>query len=264
VEDPRGSRPGVGIGERELLLEIAQCPIVNACLSGPEPNPCRGVVEWQNLPTGPRWAPEPWSGHLSEAPILFLSSNPSAAAPGVPPGPYDVTAESTVDRIVGLFDGAFDEGGPHIEDGIRCVDAQGKRWSYVRFWASTKARARELLGSDPMPGLDYVITEVVHCGTRQESAVWNAQEQCVDRYLSRVLSLSPARVVVIFGALAAYAMREQLDQAARYGLHGPVRLADTDRWLLKLPHPNSRGVPKTVAAYVEAPDLAGLRAALQS
>jgi hypothetical protein len=169
-----------------------------------------------------------------------------------------------VDRIVGLFDGAFDEGGPHIEDGIRWVDAEGKRWPYVRFWASAKARARELLGRDPMPGLDYVITEVVHCGTRQESAVWEAQDQCVDRYLTRVLSVSPARLVVIFGALAAYALREHLDQAARYGLHGPVRLADADRWLLKLPHPNSRGVPKTVAAYVEAPDLAVLRATLQS
>jgi hypothetical protein len=91
---------------------------------------------------------------------------------------------------------------------------------------------------------------LLHCGTKQESAVWDAQEQCVDRYLSRVLSLSPARVVVIFGALAAYALRDHLDQAARYDLHGPVRLADADRWLLKLPLANSRGVPKTVAAEV--------------
>jgi hypothetical protein len=112
--------------------------------------------------------------------------------------------------------------------------------------------------------LHYVTTEVVHCGTRQETAVWEAQEQCVDRSLSRVLSLSPERVVVVFGALAAYALREHLDQAARYGLHGPVRLADADRWLLNLPHPNSRGVPKTINAYVDAPNLAVLRAALQS
>ena len=104
------------------------------------------------LPRVPRWALEPWSGHLGEAPILFLSSSPWAAAPGASTGPHDVTAESTVDPIVGLCDGALDEGGLRIEDGIRWLYAQAsagptsdsglrRRPGHVRSWAGTRCLA---------------------------------------------------------------------------------------------------------------------------
>ena len=262
--DPRAARSGLTDAERQLILTIARCPVVDACVRGGEANPCAGVVRWQGAGDGPRWPPEPWSGHLGEAPILFLSSNPSAADEGVRPGPLEVTATSSDDRIIGLFDGAFDAGGPHIQDGIRWVDGEGTVSPYVRYWASIKARAAELLGHAPVPGVDYALSEVVHCGTRHEAAVWEARTQCVELYLRRVLDISPACVVVLFGAHVAAALASVLPGGAPYGLHGPLTLADRDRWLVKLPHPNSRGTSKRVAAWLTPSQLAVLREALGS
>jgi hypothetical protein len=63
----------------DLLLEIVRCPNVQACLADPEKkHPCRKIVQSQGEKAAEHFqVPEPWSGHLETAPILFLSSNPS-------------------------------------------------------------------------------------------------------------------------------------------------------------------------------------------
>jgi hypothetical protein len=63
----------------DLLLEIARCPNFRACLANPEAeHACGEIVRSQNVKGRKDFqVPEPWSGHLETAPILFLSSNPS-------------------------------------------------------------------------------------------------------------------------------------------------------------------------------------------
>jgi hypothetical protein len=70
--------------------QIARCPVMVKCLSSRDPSsPCASVVLWQwqrltNLAPDDRirhWKdwhqlPEPWAGHLDQARILFVSSNP--------------------------------------------------------------------------------------------------------------------------------------------------------------------------------------------
>src|SRR5579872_2451025 len=94
---------------RQLALEIVGCPVVAAVLRGVE-SPCRSVVTFQKRPAAERWVPEPWSGHLDSAPILFLSSNPSSGDPDEPYRPDDLTASSGDEAILNTFDRAFDEG----------------------------------------------------------------------------------------------------------------------------------------------------------
>lgn len=70
-----------------LLLKVACCPVMEAILEGGA-GPCQQVVlaQWEHgFPReeiARRWRaehelPEPWSGDLTGAPILFVSSNPS-------------------------------------------------------------------------------------------------------------------------------------------------------------------------------------------
>jgi len=73
VMPPRADHGAVG-----LLLKVARCPNVERCLNGEVGHCCSKIVLSQGKESTSEFqSPEPWSGHLSVAPILFLSSNPS-------------------------------------------------------------------------------------------------------------------------------------------------------------------------------------------
>jgi hypothetical protein len=69
----------------------------------------------------------------------------------------------------------------------------------------------ELLGNDVCPGIDYVMSEVVHCKSHKEIGVKEALPECGKRYLKRVVTQSGARVVVGFGKFAADAVHQVFD-----------------------------------------------------
>lgn len=64
--------------EKTLLDEIVNCPHAQQCLGdSAAENLCRTIVEYQNTLSLQKFqVPEPWSGEIEKAPILFLSSNP--------------------------------------------------------------------------------------------------------------------------------------------------------------------------------------------
>src|SRR6266851_354016 len=105
---------------RRLATEIQRCPIVEAVLDG-EDGPCCQVVGYQSKNRDNRWyVPEPWTGHIASARILFISSNPSA---GEREEPFDpdrhMSRNDTDDDLFAAADGAFDVGPwPGIVDGI--------------------------------------------------------------------------------------------------------------------------------------------------
>jgi len=170
------------------------------------------------------------------------------------PVPGDLTASSDDAAIAHSFTDAFDDGQwIGIHDGTHLRAADGAVGDYVAYWGSCKARASELLGRPTRPGIDYALTEVVHCGSRHETGVRAAAAECVTRYLERVLGLSPAAVVVVVGSVARDICRAMVPGlAVSSHLAGPLRWAGRDRRILFLPHPNARGVPKGVAAFLGA------------
>ena len=71
-----------------LPLRIARCLVMEACLSDESySSPCRDIVlhQWPGVSREVRLArwkrehhlPDRWVGHLTVAPLLFLSSNPN-------------------------------------------------------------------------------------------------------------------------------------------------------------------------------------------
>lgn len=64
---------------KRLLLEIAGCPVAKSHFENSNfRSPCLDIVATQRAESWPTFqVPEPWSGNLTTAPILFLSSNPS-------------------------------------------------------------------------------------------------------------------------------------------------------------------------------------------
>ena len=124
-----------------------------ACLDAEQlSHPCAEVIgyQWQSIDAGTRTArwrgahqlPEPWAGHLSEAPILFVSSNPSIrgqfALDGLAAPTRDgITWNDSDEEIIDRFENAFDN---HIVD-ERPLERREARYPLLGVDQVSRARA---------------------------------------------------------------------------------------------------------------------------
>lgn len=245
---------------RNLLLAITRCPVAEATLRGGRSRARADIVGVQGVGLEEFQIPEPWSGHLATAPVLFLGSNPGYAVSEEYP-----RRSWSDEEIVDFFENRFGGGRREwVKAGRYTLLQTGEhkeRW--VRYWAAVRRRAGELLGRDATPGVDYAISEVVHCKSAHERGVGSALEECVPRYLECLISASGARVVVCLGRVADRAVREKWGIADGVAVHGPVEVGGRPRLFAFLPHPNARG-ERSFAACVSGEDLGRLRAAVGS
>lgn len=246
----------------DLLLRVARCPIVADCLAHPhEPHPCREIVLSQGAPSlATHQVPEPWTGHIATAPILFVSSNPSISMDEeYPSGSWDDS------DIIEFFEGRFDGDDPRIRGGIY---GRGLDGTYPKrgtsFWIAVRARAAELLQCPPTPGEDYVLTEVVHCKSLKEAGVPSALRFCAGRYLGEVIAASGARVIVILGTAARDAFHLTFGSAVEHDPFPVLSAGGQPRSLAFLPHPASRAPAKTLSGCLPVEHLNHLRRLLQA
>jgi uracil-DNA glycosylase len=240
---------------RSLLLEIARCPNVGACLANPgAAHPCREVVAVQ-VGQVEHQLPEPWNGDIERAPILFVSSNPSIGLEEHYPD-----ASWTDDAIAEFFENRFEH---WMKDGLYGLHKDQKtRGRAVRFNSCVKRNAERILGRPPKAGRDYVFTEVVHCKSKQERGVSAATAECSRRYLGRVLGLSGAKVIVVLGDAARGAMAAHLARQIAIGVLDRAEVDARSRVLVALPHPNARKATR-IDRVLAPKDLEQVREALR-
>jgi hypothetical protein len=246
--------------EASLALEVARCPLIASAV-GEVSHPCHDVVSVQSALDGQRQVPEAWAGGISTAKVIFVSSNPSISEPG--PGEPAESAEAypvasdTDARIIDFVTRRFDPTvtpKPYVLDNHHLQLDGEYRKTTTRFWSSIRKRAEELLGPGAQPHRDYAMTEVVHCKSKDEIGVAKAAATCGERYLDRILSLSPAGVVVVVGAAAHGYLAE------RWQLPIPPsavwrRVGEKDRLVVHLPAPSAFVKAKTFAGiYPETLD----------
>lgn len=232
--------------------------------------PCERVVlaQWERgLPReeiARRWQaehqlPEPWSGDITRARVLFVSSNPSgrpwrlgarAAVPSPPvpePDPAHPSRrhggafpratwrdEEIADYFNARLSLTVGPGGHH-----RMPD--GSRGPYQPFWGWAAARLRELIPDGTLEA-DACLTELVRCKSLREEGVGLALATCTSRYLERTLSLSAAAVVIAVGKKARSALGVALGEIGEDRLIG-----GRERFVIGLAHPSSAESPKRVA-----------------
>ena len=249
----------------KLLLEIARCPNLRQCLDGNGGHtPCGKIVRSQGVKTlASHQLPEPWSGRLEQAPILFLASNPSIEKQGEETEQYPRWSWENAD-IEDYFTNRFGGGRKNwIKDGVRFLRVDG---SYptrpVSFWAFVRKRSIELLQHEVKPGVDYALSEVVHCKSREEFGVPEALQECTKRYLTRVIASSGAKVIVVLGDIAKKAIANSLDIPVGSNFHGPLQLGNRERLVTFLPHSNAR-VRRKFETCLSSGDLSRLRSALK-
>jgi len=251
------------LAARALAVRIARCDLAQRCRNG-EALPCSRVANWGADTERRRYpAPEPWSGHLDQAPVLFISSNPGARDEAAAPLPHAATTNLSDDDLIDIFENAFHADGRPGRIVKGEFNEDGSRQPY---WAWTLETATELLQGVPQPGIDYVLTEVVHCGSQRESGVALAVEPCTKLYLGDLFRVSPARLVIAVGGTARNAISEQyrdagVDVRSPLRVAGPLLIEGQTRFVVGAWHPSYAryGHDVVISRQVPAGDLARLR-----
>jgi len=206
---------------QSLALAIASCGEVCGALDNRN-HPCHSVVKWQADKWDPKiqvvedskmHRPEPWTGDLASAPIIFLASNPSFGPDeNFPSWESHWTEEGIADFGSHRFRTSFKEGygasdGPTYKQADRYVDLRGEfsrgsvsHWQWVRRFASfvlVKDLDRVSAHSD------YVMTELVHCKSPHEEGVDRAMGRCKEKWFDQIMAVSPAKLIFLAGVVAA-------------------------------------------------------------
>jgi hypothetical protein len=245
------------MSDHSLLLEISNCSELRRATNSS--HPCHRIVNCQ-AGSEEFQLPEPWTGHLSSAPILFISSNPSINEEEA----YPTTLWNN-NVVTDFFEYRFDVNRPWTKNGryVLLKDRRTYNTHWVRFWASVRKRAEELLGRAASPGQDYAITEVVHCKSRAETGVSEALSTCSEKWLEPILENSAANIVVLLGNRARDVCCKLWEINWERTVHFNVIAGNRPRAIVILPHPNAFK-PKKITDYANAEEIKELRILLPS
>ncbi len=253
-----------------LIIKVARCELIWRA-DREDSHPCHVVVGAQNG-TGEydRQVPEAWAGNLHGSRLVFLSSNPSISEPGSGQpldSAEDYPRASSTDHTIIEFQGRrFDQtlSAPFVKNGRYLQQNGHYTHSPIKFWTSVQRRAEELLGPIADPSVNYVMTEVVHCKSKNEAGVSKAGGTCAKRYLNDILALTNAPIVAVVGKKS----HDCLNDALGLGLPEPPYITSRDlggmvRHLVFIWHPAGYKGPKTIAGLHGDDELQCLRNRLQ-
>ena len=204
---------------KALALEINSCQEVIDALND-ESHACHEVVKWQadqwklpilQIENSKMHRPEAWTGDIVNAPILFLSSNPSFDEDENYPNwklnkedwPIEKVADFSINRFTSNIKRAYGASDGLSEKEIdRTIGKNGELLGKVTYWGWARNIVSFIHGKDiseVSAHSDYAMTEIVHCKSKKENGVEKARLKCKDKYLERILELSNAQLIFISG-----------------------------------------------------------------
>ncbi len=246
----------------ELLLAITRCPNLAPAQSNPA-HPCAKVAGAQAAPPGERPVPEPWSGRLESAPLLFIGSNPGGSNKREHIPRESWNAAATID----FFRRRFDRGAGHTEQADSGAlytlenhpgGQRSRARRHVNHWSVIRKHAEDILGRRPEPGRDFVLTEMVHCKSGREAGVGEAIDTCADLWLPAIMETSAAPVIILLGSHARKTAHRLWETGETCGATFGLTIGQKEQAVVKLPHTNYRG-PRKVAQILGPEETRRLR-----
>lgn len=230
----------------KLLFDICHCDNFHKLITRQNNvHPCSKIIDFQrgqgvSMPNDFQ-LPEPWSGDIVNAPILFISSNPAFSNTELYPlltWPNPIIADFFINR--------FKDRGPNYSwvYKSRLLNKNGTRGKSVRYWSSIKKRAEELLGRIAVPGIDYCNTELVHCKSAGQIGVKSALPECIHKFNSGTIGISGAKIIIGIGSFV------------KAIFHGVPYINGIP--IIYLPHPNAFE-PKTISNNFSEQDILRIR-----
>lgn len=193
----------------DLLWEIINCPYGK--MNNLQGDPCQQVINSQAVTAADFHAPEPWNGDIENAPILFIGPNPGITANELFPqkgAPYWQNNQGfNQERVEEFFEKRFSDDlifapQPYV------LHNNGKNYKVLLksgvykpvkgFWNYVYEIARYQLKRPVIPGVDYVITEVARCKSKNiNSLPQKCVTECMNKFFERTLDTAQ-KVQLIF------------------------------------------------------------------
>jgi len=243
----------------KLIRSVIDCPNIRKCLNNNEAlnHPCSKIVNSQQAKSFDEYQlPEPFNGNIEEAPILFISSNPSIDRFEEYP-----MIKWSIEEINDFFINRFKN--KWVKNQLYTLNITGeynKKW--VRFWAGIRKRTSELLDKkDIQLGRDCAFLEVVRCKSIGESGVIEAMDECVKLHFQNAIGHSNAKVIIGMGKCAEQILCKLYNitfDTENIGKIHKININDIERYLVFMPHTNSRR-ERTFESILTQIDLITLR-----
>jgi len=244
----------------KLLFSITQCVNFNKLKHIPNPkHDCNTIVDFQRSlgisnPSDFQ-LPEPWSGAIQDTPILFFSLNPSIYAD-------DFTPDATwpLPMVGDFFENRFKDRGKYSwVNNHKVLKKDGTYGAKVRYFSAMQKQADRLFGRTTIPGVDYTLSEIVHCKSQRSVGAIKAMPPCVDLFLmGRVSVALNVKVIVLVGRLAVKAFKGRVKKIRLFNSQGRSII------VVSIPHPNSYIGPKSIEAILSEEDLSTIRILLNN
>ena len=235
--------------EEQLCIQITLC--TNTGNKGKNGiNPCEEILKAQQCPNKKFQMPEPWSGHLSSAKILYIGSNPSFDCDEDYPD-YSWSKK----RICDFFENRFKNG--KVKNG---KDVSVQYWtSLINYtnWINDKLTAN---GKSPLTSYpkkkkpkknfydelnnDVASTEIVHCKSKAAQGFSSAYCKCGDLWMADILKIFKGELIVVLGGKA----KDAINNCCKL----KSVMASQTKPIIYLPHPSSPASTNTRIAAVDS------------
>ena len=211
---------------KELFRRIIGCGLINCqqCHEIYNSQGCADIRDFQ--------VPEPWSGDIENAPILFVGINPGFT-PGElypklnspnPNNPSWIDPQSfglfDLDKVEDFFENRFNHKHTHLNPYVKIQNKKGKLsfsvrmndgsyknvrgyWNYIQ---SISDIISDLLlnnnSQKTMPGKDYALTELVHCKSLSiDYITTDCYKKCANSFFNDILNVATnLRYLIVIGA----------------------------------------------------------------
>lgn len=230
-----------------LMLELCRCPNIPLAYQD-ENHPCHEIVNMQDYSQDGFQLPEPWSGDLESASVLCIASNPSINLEESYPNKL-----WSDDRIFDFFNNRFSEHNQWTNN-RRVLLADGKSYHHksVAFWNNVHRQVERAYGRNVRMGIDYAMTEIVHCKSESEIGVNRCKSLCANTWMNRIISLSSAKVLILFGTVAKQWFGDMTgDKLGKSGVKNGIVIEGKARLVVWLPHPNAREIRNLTSVLTE-------------
>lgn len=192
---------------KNIAWEIINCGLQNA----PNPNSdCNALYKSQQCTSIADFQiPEPWNGDIENAPILFVGLNPGFLDVELYPklgNQYWTLANGKFDtvKVEDFFEHRFNSSYQYVKypNRTKIVPAGYKLLRGRTFWAYVKSIADKILNtSNSNPGVDFAITEIVHCKSQNISCIHSTcYDICFNKHFGNILSIAQnLQYIVVLG-----------------------------------------------------------------
>jgi len=226
---------------KKLLEEISHCKIAKAYFLNNERGvPCKIIIEFQGASEIKDFSvPEPWSGDVLKAKILFVSLNP-----GIGEGEIAPKWDWDLSEIDSLFTNKFINGIVSGKYGLyaKGVERSISSWNQIRNTTLTLFKLEHTLDNCEKVVREnyFALTDIVHCKSRESIGISETVKNECSKYLRKILSLSVAKIIICLGVKVKEYFMEQyeIEESKRTEIEGK------ERWVIFAPHTNARGARK--------------------